>query len=84
MVHDWSGRGARRFPFWSRSEIIRVGAIAGLAIAPLSVVALEKAPVRPMEAAAQMAGGRLVSTRTRPLDVNRIDWSNAADAEPVR
>jgi len=88
MLHNWSGEQVERFPFWSRIEIVRIGVIAGLAIVPVSVAAIDAPVSSPKPASVQRntvadtPAGRLVSTRQVPFDVRALDMAAVGDREP--
>ena len=83
-----AGHKVERFPFWSRLEILRVGVIAGLAIVPVSVAAIDapspKAKPVPVtrDVKAEAGAGRLVSTRQIAFDVRALDMTAVGDREP--
>lgn len=88
MLHNWSGDQDDRFPFWSRMEVLRVGVIAGLAIVPVSVAAID-APASKAKPIAIQTGvkppataGRLISTRQVAFDVKALDLTAVGDNEP--
>lgn len=93
MLYDWSRAEPlpEKFPFWSRMEIIRIGVVAGLAIVPVSVAAID-APkpkpaavsrdAEPVTARAIEQAGRLLSTRQVEFDVKALDLAALGDAEP--
>ncbi len=92
MLHDWSHSQSKteKFPFWSQIELLRIGVIAGLAIVPMSVAAID-APkpkpaglTRPAEPAADVQTGRLLSTRHVTFDVKALDMASLGDAEPEK
>lgn len=95
MSYQWSGhcsghlsgRRPARFPFWSGSEILRVSAIAGLAIVPVSVVAIDGSGQKRrdgVEAAIVMAPlspGWLRSVRVVDFDVRTLDLKTVGDRD---
>lgn len=87
MLHNWAGEQDERFPFWSRMEIIRVSVIAGLAIVPVSVGAIDAPVTKAGPAAvqrdvkAEAPAGRLVSTRKVAFDVRALDLAAVGDRE---
>lgn len=90
MLHDWSRSGVEpeKFPFWSRCELIRISLIAGLAIIPVSVAAIDAPKPKPIaltrdaEPAPVTASGRLLSTRHVAFDVKTLDLAALGDGEP--
>ena len=92
MLYDWSQSQSEpeEFPFWSRMELIRIGVIAGLAIVPVSVAAIDAPKQRPAalireaEPAAAVQPGRLLSTRHVAFDVKALDLAALGDAEPEK
>lgn len=99
MLHDWSRAGSapekfvsEGFPFWSRMEIIRISVVAGLAIIPVSVAAIDAPKQKPTALAraaddgapAAVQTGRLMSTRQVAFDVKGLDLAALGDAEPEK
>jgi hypothetical protein len=94
MLYDWSRSEPKpeqeTFPFWSRMELLRVGVIAGLAIIPVSVAAIDAPKQKPagvsrdVEPAASQHAGRLLSTRHVEFDVKTLDLAALGDAEPEK
>lgn len=84
MQHDWSGEGDERFPFWSRAEILRLGAVAALVIVPVSVSAIDapaakrRAEIR-QEAVIAIDAGRLISTKHVEFDMTSVDTASFGD-----
>lgn len=91
MVHDWSRSepAPEQFAFWSRIELIRVAVIAGLAIIPVSVSAIDAPKKKPSplgheaELSAPQAG-RLLSTRYVAFDVKALDLAILGDNDPEK
>ena len=88
MLHRWSVEQDERFAFWSRMEIVRVSVIAGLAIIPVSVAAVDAPAAKVKSAQMQRDAkpadqtGRLLSTRQVAFDVRALDMSSMGDREP--
>lgn len=88
MSYDGSGVQRERFSFWSKMEIFRVGAIAGLAIMPLSVAAIDAPKTKqipPVNAAHDgqriTTAGQLQSVRVVDFDLGKLDLSTVGDAD---
>ncbi|MEQ1695871.1 MAG: hypothetical protein ABL901_08525 [Hyphomicrobiaceae bacterium] len=91
MLYDWSHSESEpeKFPFWSKMELIRVGVVAGLAIVPVSVSAIDapkQTPVAVQRNAEPSPGhaGRLLSTRHVNFDVKSLDLAALGDTEPEK
>jgi hypothetical protein len=94
MSYDWSravspadakSDEADRFPFWSRSEVARVGVIIALAALPLTVSTFESpsATAKGVKAVtpASTQAGQLRAVRIIDLDLKTLTPSTLADAD---
>ena len=85
MSYEWSRR--ERFLFWSKMERVRVGAIVGLALVPLSIAALDtplakretRAFVKGLEPRAQQ--NQVRSVRFVEFDVGKLDLESLGDGD---
>lgn len=95
MLHDWSSTTAKAefaepaaaeaFPFWSRSEMTRVGLIVALAALPLSLATFEHpsatAKVADLRPAATIQTGQLRAVRIVEFNLKNLTPSALADLD---
>jgi hypothetical protein len=91
MGDDLASHHDGRFEFWSKGELARLAVIAGLAIFPISVAALDgpdgqdgatgTATARPGAAVAPIQPGRLRSVRVVDFDVGKLGLKAMGDID---
>jgi hypothetical protein len=86
---EYEDYGEATYPFWSKSELVRIGVIGGLALFPLSIGALDAAPQAhiprhppsAMIAAVPAQAGRLTSIRIVPFDAAKLSLKSMGDVD---